>query len=593
MEIEAKFVIPTRAVYRRLRKADTLAGYRLSPAEIKHVRDAYLDTAQRAIEKAGYACRKRVQDNAILITLKQLLPASGALHRREEIEMALANDQQPSQWPAGPVRDRVLQWIGQDPLVKRFELSQSRHVRLMSSPQAWHVAELSLDEVRLSSRNHAQVQYVCEVELLPQGNEQDLAEIQHCLQQEWGLLPEPQSKYERALALVNDESAEKAQAAPHKDRCISTTKPMEKKPGNPALMRTRQTANGRSSQAPAPGQSHDTPDQPHLPKPPKNPGVHSSDTVAEGIRKTLLFHLKRMVHHERGTRLGEDIEELHDMRVATRRMRAAIKIFADHIDMSAIKPFAKELRRVGRTLGAVRDLDVFKHKAGLYLENLPPERRNELDPLVCILDAELQQAREKMLLMFDSGRYHGFKKQFAVFLKKPGATSLPELDKRGMPRPRHIRLILPAVLYQHLAAVRAYEAWINGPDVSLEHLHQLRIAFKGLRYTLEFFREVLHPDALKIIEAIKGLQDHLGNLQDAVVTCSMMRDFLTWGTWGHGRTSKKPSHYQPVIAPGVASYLSVRQTELQRLVETFPPAWARLQHNGCAAQIATIIQALL
>jgi len=314
--------------------------------------------------------------------------------------------------------------------------------------------------------------------------------------------------------------------------------------------------------------------------------------MAEAARKTLYFHFKRMVNHEPGTRLGEDIEELHDMRVATRRMRAAIRVFGEYMDMKKIRPFAKKLRRVGRILGAVRDLDVFKLKTQAYIDTLPPQRQDELEPLLSVMDEEHQKAREQMLNLFDSDYYERFKKRFAKFLKKPGAAALPALGSRGELLPQHIRLVLPVVLYQQLANVRAYEELTKGPEVSLERLHRLRIAFKGLRYTLEFFREVLHPDTAQVIEEIKALQDHLGDLQDAVVTCNILRDFLTWGTWGQGGSTREITQFNPVIAPGVVMYLSARQTELQQLVKTFPAAWAQIQQVGFFKKVAALAQDL-
>ncbi len=52
-----------------------------------------------------------------------------------------------------------------------------------------------------------------------------------------------------------------------------------------------------------------------------------------------------------------------------------------------------------------------------------------------------------------------------------------------------------------------------------------------MRYTFEFFEEVLGPDAKPLIATTKDMQDHLGDLQDAVVTCTILRNFLTWGSW--------------------------------------------------------------
>ncbi len=62
-------------------------------------------------------------------------------------------------------------------------------------------------------------------------------------------------------------------------------------------------------------------------KRPARPGIRASDTMAEAAFKTLRFHLERMLEHEPGTRQGDDPEDLHDMRVATRRMRAALRVF--------------------------------------------------------------------------------------------------------------------------------------------------------------------------------------------------------------------------------------------------------------------------
>jgi CHAD domain-containing protein len=247
---------------------------------------------------------------------------------------------------------------------------------------------------------------------------------------------------------------------------------------------------------------------------------------------------------------------------------------------------------VGRILGAVRDLDVFKQKTQAYLDTLPPQRQDELEPLLSVMDEEHQKAREQMLNLFDSDYYERFKKRFAKFVKKPGAAALPALGSRGELLPQHICLVLPVVLYQQLANVRAYEELIKGPEVSLERLHRLRIAFKGLRYTLEFFREVLHPDTAQVIEEIKALQDHLGDLQDAVVTCNILRDFLTWGTWGQGESTREITQFKPVIAPGVVMYLSARQTELKRLVETFPAVWTQMQQAGFFKKVAALAQDL-
>jgi CHAD domain-containing protein len=132
---------------------------------------------------------------------------------------------------------------------------------------------------------------------------------------------------------------------------------------------------------------------------------------------------------------------------------------------------------------------------------------------------------------------------------------------------------VPLLVHRGLAAVRAYGPHVAVPEVPLERLHSLRIASKGLRYTLEFFQEILGPEAKGAIQRIKGLQDHLGELQDAVVACTLLRDFLIWGRWGEPARAPQEHPAEPIIAPGVASYLAVRQADLQRLVAGFPEVW--------------------
>ncbi len=93
----------------------------------------------------------------------------------------------------------------------------------------------------------------------------------------------------------------------------------------------------------------------------------------------------------------------------------------------------------------------------------------------------------------------------------------------GEPRPYRVRHVAPLVIYERLAAVRAYDEWVSIPNPPLERLHALRIACKRLRYTLEFFREVLGPDTRSLIKEIVTMQDHLGDLQDAVVASDILK----------------------------------------------------------------------
>jgi inorganic triphosphatase YgiF len=202
MEIEAKFTVPNPSVYWSLQTADYLAGYSLSTTQVKPVWDTYLDTRSQRILVAGFSCQQSLSREGIVITLKSLGGAEGAVHRRKKYELSMATSRPPIDWPDSPARDLVLQLIGGEPLLTSFELRQTRVIRMLKEEDQ-PVAELSLDSVTLVTDETEQVYLVLEVELLSQTPEETLITIAGCLQDVWDLKPEPLSKFERALELLD------------------------------------------------------------------------------------------------------------------------------------------------------------------------------------------------------------------------------------------------------------------------------------------------------------------------------------------------------------------------------------------------------
>jgi len=134
--------------------------------------------------------------------------------------------------------------------------------------------------------------------------------------------------------------------------------------------------------------------------------------------------------------------------------------------------------------------------------------------------------------------------------------------------------------------VRAFDSVIE--NASLEQLHALRIEFKKLRYTVEFFREVLGEQSQQVISDLKTIQDHLGDLNDAQVAIKILRDFLSeWDNQQSTVPIRQRLSPEPVLA-----YLSYRYAERQRLMLTFRDTWAHFNRPEFQNRLALAVSAL-
>jgi CHAD domain-containing protein len=289
----------------------------------------------------------------------------------------------------------------------------------------------------------------------------------------------------------------------------------------------------------------------------KSPGVTAEDLHAEAGRKVLRFHLARMLAREPGTRTGADPEELHGMRVATRRMRAAWRVFGDAYDPGRTKLFRRRLRELATLLGGVRDLDVLIEATEAYGEAMGASDQAGLQPLLAAWRSDRDLARVQLIVELDSKGHRRFVDDYVDFVSSPGRDVVPVETTI----PHRVRDTAASRIWTAYEHVRAYEAVLRWADVPT--LHQLRIAAKRLRYTLEFVREPLGEDASPLIARVVALQDHLGFMNDAEVAATMARTFLV----EHGNELIEAE------AQAIGRYLVSREREVARLKRTVGTSW--------------------
>jgi CHAD domain-containing protein len=504
-EIEWQFdALDVDLVLRRLAELQaegTQNGVSVGQAASVRQVDVYLDTADERLRRAGYSLRiRRLPRNRPEATLKSLGGGEKGLRNRLELtEPVDSSDPAALGAATGPVGPRVRSLAAGRRLQPLFEVHTRRHTFGITARDA-AAGEIAVDETsirRSGSRPIARLRRV-EVEV-PESALPAVEPFVERLRGACGLRPAELSKYEAGLV------ASGLQQAPGPEEFGSTE-------------------------------------------------IGPASTIGETALAVLRRQFATMLEHEPGTRLGDDIEELHDMRVATRRLRAAIKLFADYLPVDAVR-LGDELAWIGRAIGAVRDLDVQIVQIDEWAEALPEADRGQLDRLRVLLRDERSAERAEMLAALDSRRYETFVRRFGRVLRTgrgsrtpPARAVAPELIER---RYRKLR-----------KAVRQIEA-SSPPPV----YHGARIAGKKFRYALEFLADVYPRRTQSLVKSTVALQDVLGAIQDADVAVGRLR-----GLAADASAGLPP---ETVFAMGeVAERYRVEMRDLQTQV---PSAWAKVR----------------
>ncbi len=241
-----------------------------------------------------------------------------------------------------------------------------------------------------------------------------------------------------------------------------------------------------------------------------------SASVPEHIRAGLDTRLRALIAHDPGTRLGEDPEELHQMRVSVRRMRAMLKSGRPFLDARWSEQLRAELGRLGRALGPVRDLDVLLERLRQEAAELPADERSAADRLLGDLETERARSRQDLLAMLDSERYTGLMAALIEAVRAPPPTAQSTVDG-----PAELHELVGVQFRKLRKAVRR-----AGTEPSDAELHGLRIHGKRLRYTAELAASTHGKRTKLLLEAAKRFQDVLGEHQDACVAGQRVRRLL-------------------------------------------------------------------
>ena len=260
-------------------------------------------------------------------------------------------------------------------------------------------------------------------------------------------------------------------------------------------------------------------------------------TLGDCAYTAIQKHFKKILKWEKPVKQDKDPEALHQMRVGMRRLRSSVNGFS----LGIIIPKAmsdKNIGRIARKLGQLRDLDVLKETLeNVYQPHLPDQEKVLMAAIFKILNKQRDDAVTGVKLILKDESYKSLKESLKVWLEKPNYQ-----DSAALP----IQQVVPDLLLPEVSHFLLHPGWLIGTKIENtdvvvlknwetkkiekflttggENLHNLRKQAKRLRYQMELFPD-LYGDSYKThLAEVKKVQDILGQLNDSVV----LADWLSY-----------------------------------------------------------------
>ena len=262
-------------------------------------------------------------------------------------------------------------------------------------------------------------------------------------------------------------------------------------------------------------------------------------------------------------------EDIHDMRVASRRIRTSLSVFAAALPNKKIKPWVRDIKAITQSYGRVRDLDVqidlldALYRSPLEKSLLPGLRRVKL---------RLRQKRAKQEA--ETRALTAAVLESPILLEMQAwAESTIALPINGTEKSQRLYQTAYSQIQSRLDEFLFFEVFIFDP-VRINELHQMRIAAKHLRYTLEIFSELYSSKTDFALDVARKSQQILGEIHDADVWSLYLPKFLSRE---ETRVSQFFGYKGPFnrLKPGIDFLLENRKIERDRLYQQYLQEWKK------------------
>jgi CHAD domain-containing protein len=281
------------------------------------------------------------------------------------------------------------------------------------------------------------------------------------------------------------------------------------------------------------------------------PAPHPSFTPGSAAGEVVVHHLteqvERLVAADPLVRLDRP-DSVHRMRVASRRLRSALRTFAPVLQRAQVRPVADELRWLAGRLGEARDAEVLRDR----LREQGAAAGEEVAAGVAHLDEAYHRAHDQLLLDLDSERYRRLLEALGSLVQQPPWTEAAH-------QPAHD--VLPQRVRRAYAEVRT--------RMRQERWHEARKAAKRARYAAEALSDTFGEEAVAFAEAMERLQEVLGRHQDSVVMREHLLELAEGATpreaFTYGRLhAREQAHGDADLAEATQVWAEVSAKQLRR-----------------------------
>ncbi len=296
-----------------------------------------------------------------------------------------------------------------------------------------------------------------------------------------------------------------------------------------------------------------------------------------------------------GVRTARDTECIHRMRVASRRLRSALPIFAFCFKKRQYKRWMANLKGVARALGEARDTDVQLAFLDRYERSLPksPPPEGGLTAVRTILFRRREEEQERIVSELDNLERSGVLKEISQIIRgmKKERQRRRSLNRYDQP----LRESAADTIESALGDLLSFEPVLRDPDNIRGH-HAVRIAAKKHRYTLEIFRPLSEDRLTPAIRSLKRIQEILGELHDCDVWIAFLSGLRTASETGSvrddGITERTGLHFNgdTEVPALLDDRISARNTLYLKLVREWDMSVGESLKEYLRSATSTILQ---